>query len=332
MFHIDPYLFFFILIALNYLSPVALILAIVFLAVARLRVRKGFRTTAYVCIAWLVAAAGVNLSVLIPSIRSQRTQDQYRDAHTRQVTQPLTIDGNQYPVGTTLHLRDDDHSVDSGTLPVPTLVNGLPITGDFELPADEGSIDGGQIRNKITGTLTQPRVLDKIPCAPGTFAFSTVEIACTLAQPITLHGFAIAAGTRFALLHEAGEDHITQLSLASPALIFDSMYPAGSILRPMGRTASEIEHLAQGTSGLVDVCLPDGGKLTLGGANLPGPVDVAYSPDRIEVVVGCPSFSPRSEDRPDGTFELHGKHFYSGTYTLATQQWSELEPPVSQRN
>ncbi len=328
MFHIDPYLFFFILIVLNSLAPVALILAIVFLAVAKLRARSGFRITAYVCIAWLVTAAGVNLSVLIPSIISNRTQQQYRDAHTHQVSQPETIDGNQYPAGTTLHMRDDDHSVNSGTLSSPAVINGLPISGDFELPADEGSVDDGRIRNKITGTLTEPRVLDNVPCAPGAFAFSSVEIACTLAKPMTLHGFNIAGGTRFALLHEAGADHITQLSLAAPTLIFDSTYPAGTILRPMGRTASDIGHITQGTSGLVDVCMPAGSQLALGEAHLFGPVDLLYNLDRIELVTGCPGVIDHPPPQK-GSIELHGKHYDSASVDLKLQQWSELAPATS---
>ena len=324
MFHNDRYFFLFVLIVLNSVSPVALILASVFLSVSKLRARKGFRVTAYVCVAWLVVAAGVNLSVMIPSIRSQRSLDQYRDAHARQLSQPETIDGNQYPAGTTLHLREDNHSVNSGTLPVPALINGLPITGEFELPEDEGSVDGGRIHNKITGTLTEPRVLNKIPCAPGAFAFSSVEIACTLAQPISMHGFPMAGGTRFALLHEAGQDHITQLSLASPALIFDSTYPAGTILRPMSRTASDIQHIAQGTSGLVDVCMPAGSQLPLGEARLSGPVDLLYNLDRIEVVIGCPGVIDHPPDPRKGSIELHGKHYESATVDLKLQQWSEL--------
>ncbi len=321
MFRFDPYLGFLLIILLTYLSPVALVLAIVFLAVPRLRRNRRYRIAAYVCIAWLVVALSVDLATTIPMTRSMQEQDRYREAHTRQLSQPETIDGNQYPARTTLHLREDGHSVNAGTLPAPTLVNGLPVTGDFALPADEAGI-----HNKITGTLTQPRMLADIPCAPGPFAFSTAEVACTLARPITMHGFQIAGGTRFALLHESGEEHITELTLAAPITLFDSPFPAGSILQPMRSNASDIEHLAQNTSGSLDVCLPAGSTLMLGQARLVGTVDLAYNVDRIEVVYGCPGVHPSGNTGPAGFIDYQGKHFQSGSLDLKTHLWSELDP------
>ena len=321
MFHFDPYLGLLLIIVLTFLSPVALILAIVFLIVPRLRHNRRYRIAAYVCIAWLAVALSVDLATLIPSSRSIQAMDKHRDEHTRRLSQPETIDGNQYPAGTTLLMREDNHSVNSGTLAAPTLVNGLPLSGDFQLPADEASI-----HNKVTGTLTKPRTLGDIPCAPGPFAFSTAEVACTLARPITMHSFPIAGGTHFALLHESGEEHITELTLAAPITIFDSPFPAGSVLQPMRSNASDIEHLAQNTSGSLEVCLPAGSQLMLGQARLVGTVDLGYNVDRVEVVFGCPGVKLSGETGPAGFIDYHGKHFQSGALDLKTHLWSDLDP------
>ena len=319
MFHFDPYLRLLLLVVLNYLSPVAFILAVVFLAFPKLRSNPRYRTAAYVSLAWLIVAAAVDFVTIIPNIRSRQEQDRYRESHTRQLTQPETIDGNQYPAGTTLHMREDNHSVNAGTLPSPAVINGLPLNGDFTLPADEASI-----HNKITGTLTEPRTLDQIPCAPGPFALSTAEISCTLARPIAMHGFQIAGGTHFALLHEFGEDHITKLTLAAPVTIFDSPFPAGSVLQPMRSNASDIEHLAQNTSGMLDVCLPGGSELLLGQAKLSGVIDLEYHVDHIQVVYGCGGILPAGQ--PIGFIDYQGRRFQSGRLDLKTHLWSDLDP------
>ncbi len=307
------------LILLRLLFPFAVAGAAVCFALPSLRARTSARVAGFFC----CAIIAINLALTIytgGAYAIRKASDApFFVTHSRHLTQAQTIDGNSYPAGSDLVTQPGGSRVGSGTLPTPASILGIPLIAKFTITGD----DTGTY-SEVTGTLAAAQTIDTLPCAANApIVHSSTGTTCRLAQGTTLHGFPLAPGSSAALRKQDGQQLLTRITLAAPLTIFDSPFPAGTMLGPMSSTAPSLEHLAAFTSGVLDLCLPAGAHMPFDQAILIGPVELTYNPDRIQILAGCPGFD---SPQPSGSFTYQGKQFSAGSLSRTSHTWSDLQP------
>jgi hypothetical protein len=111
---------------------------------------------------------------------------------------PMVLDGMLFPAGSAVYESEDPpHHVKSGSVPISTVVLGLPIVGDFNIEYS----DGPEAKPFLPGgELTGPADIGGVPCGPGGFEYSVdakgeEETECTLAHDLPVAHLAGWQGT-----------------------------------------------------------------------------------------------------------------------------------------
>lgn len=212
---------------------------------------------------FLVLDAATLLLALGAAFEPQRLS-RARDAYVEwslnyDLRRPRMLGGVRFPAGSHVML-DQDGEVQSGTLPAPTVIAGLPLVGNFVGRRDE----------VLLGTLAAPATVEGVPCGPGRLSRSSGgSVSCILARDHAFAGHMFAAGQPFGV--EVLPGYATWLdhgTLARPELLFGVSWPAGAILDGIPADATP-ERLAHGTAPadkLYEVCLLPGQSADVPGA------------------------------------------------------------------
>ncbi|MDR3447751.1 MULTISPECIES: hypothetical protein [Dyella] len=119
--------------------------------------------------------------------------------YTHHLSSPKVYDDLHFPAGSTVVQSTwEPHDVSGGTLPVETMLLGLPIRGDFSIAVTGGD---NPTRYVSEGVLTRPTAIHGLPCAAAKFkqGFDTSSeketVDCTLAADHVVGELALPAGT-----------------------------------------------------------------------------------------------------------------------------------------
>ena len=300
--------------ALVFVGPFLLAAAIVILALPALRRRTGLRRTAYgvlaTCAVLLVCAlpAGVALLDFAP-----------RHSTTHRLNAPRTFGGILFPAGSTIHVWPEDDKVESGTVPSPTVIEGLPLIGDFRFPTGADPV--------FTGTLATPHNLDGIPCAPGPVRVYGPEVVrCVLAQDYAFEEHLLAAGQDMELYRPSEPlppgaayfpPELRFGVLARPEVLFGTSWPAGTVV---GGIKASPGQMAGKPWGEVVFCLPDGKTADIGAATLHGFIAYYVRDDYLRVFTQCDLVPERGYDM-SGHVQVGPDRFHIGARLDDASPW-----------
>ncbi len=178
------------------------------------------------------------------------------------------VSGVPFPAGTTLHMTEDG-SVDRGNVPVPTAIAGLLLVGEFEI-----GLQG------VTGTLAEPAEIDGVPCAADKVYRDKdwghewpAHVECILARGTAINGHDVAEGTKVAVSSKpSGERQLYIGTLAHAELLFDVMWPAGTVLHGTAASGQQLAHAPASPGEEVSFCTPEGQDVSVPGVVLHGKV------------------------------------------------------------
>lgn len=316
-------------LALVYAGPVILAAALLLLAVPGLRRRTGPRRTAYGLLGTLAVLFAAALPVVLSELGSARRQRAY-DARTRTLAAAEVLGGIAFPAGSTVHVSEAG-TPEFGTLPEPTTVLGLPLVDAFTLDVeytDDGSRPGGVSR----GTLAGAADIRGIPCGAGPFRQGDGTTRCTLARD---HGFAghhLAAGQPMEVFQASTADPpVLQFgTLARPELLYDIVWPAGTVLGPVKEPPDRMAHGPGPEGEVIHFCIPSGAAVDIGGATLHG--FAAYGVlERKRTVSPFCTILPEGTGQRDGYAQAGPDRFTWGERADAgapwtwTERWEALE-------
>ncbi len=321
----------------------ALLLACIFLLIPALRRNLITRSLGILCaiVAAITPISGTIVFLQFGTIMASESLGKVQRTH--RLTSPQTFAAIHFPAGSMVVLQQDHPDyLETATVPTPTLVHGLLLSGTFSMPAPmPGDSPGG-----LSGTLAQPATIAGLPCAAAPININATFTSCLLAHSVDLHGFTLASGTYVQTRQQpTGGFLLEQASLAAPTPIFEALYPAGTIFTPEDMQASRAAHLPYPPSGMMLACLPPGGQVTLGGAVLTGPISISYSGDGAQLQTSCP-YKAGDQDiqNPPTTpgFGLfHNIRFIQGMYDPKLNTWTDLyntdtpnvgDPPLEQKH
>jgi len=187
----------FTLLALLIAVPVTIILAL--LGIKRsIRRSRFWRYGLPICVAFVL----LQLMLLFNhGDIEQAYADALRQHYTHHLSEPKVYDGLQFPAGATVVLTTwEPHTVSTGTLPVETMLLGLPVHGDFSI--DVAGYDK-PVRYLSEGVLSRVAEIRGVPCAAGKFSHrvdsSKDSVDCTLAADHAIGDLVLPAGTRASL-------------------------------------------------------------------------------------------------------------------------------------
>ncbi len=203
----------------------------------------------------------------------------------------------------------------------PTTFNGTLLPAGSTIQADS---DGA-----IFGTISQPTVIAGIPCAAGEINLNPTFTYCVLGRNFIFHGFPQAAGTHIQVRGAAGEGDsriLEQGTIAAPTLLFDTLYPAGTLMAFEATSPSASAHLPAAT-GIQPICLAPGASVQIQGATLFGPYRIDYTGTTIQLTPTCNYlFSPAPVARAThGHGMSRGTPFTHATYDTQTAQWTNVD-------
>ena len=263
--------------------------------------------TAYASLA-TVAALLAAASPALLDIARQAYRDLRTEAATYHLSAPRTFAGMEFPSGSTVHLDDNGHPTD-GHVPVPTMVAGLPVIGDFVIyqPTNDPSLT-------IRATLALPAAIRRIPCGPGPVTSNPRTTRCIPAHEIDFAGHTLAAGRPIVILTPPDDApaRLRLSTLARPELLFDVEWPAGTIidgsLKGIRTPPAAMAHApSPAESDYVMLCIPPGTAAQLPDATLSGAMQYGVFRDGRSARSGCSGLP--WEDRITG----HDGHAQVGT-------------------
>lgn len=315
--------------ALVFAGPFLLGGGILLLAIPALRRRRGLRRTAYGMLAACPALLLCAVPVLEDMLSPLRYSLQMRAAR-HHLSAPQTFDGIQFPAGSTVQLSITDGKVESGNVPVPTVIAGLPLVGDFDLL--------GEIDFYVkSGTLAAPAVVNDVPCAPGPIRFSFLDPSttrCVLARDHEFQGHWFAGGQAFEVVRHRQPrpddeaffpDQVQFGVLAKPEALFGTTWPAGTMVGGITDRPEEMTPEADGQD--VAFCLPDGATADIGVATLHG--FIAYyvrSSGYLRVFTECKLVPERGHDM-SGYVQVGPDRFHIGSRSDRASPWTWSTEP-----
>ncbi len=272
-----------------------------------------------------IDAAGLLLLVvaLVPEIQQEKQADRRQrayDSRTMHLAEPQLLAGVAFPAGSTVHLNEDG-SIDKGALPVPTLIDGLPLIGDFESSA-----------MTLDGTLAAPAEVAGVPCAAGAVRwYKGDSVDCTLEHGIAVAGHDLAAGAQ---IDVAGR-MLYAGRLAHAELLFDVLWPAGTVLHGTSASPEQLAHASAPTDdasvsrdGKVSLCPPGNQTVQVPGIMLHGKVSYQVANDGSRLVyAGCPDRDQPLES--DGYITAGADRHSRGRQanTGSPWQWDDYQTP-----
>ena len=179
--------------ALVFVGPILLGAGILLLAVPSLRRDPAKRRTAY----WVLGVCPVLLLVGSPALMIWL--EPYINAYEKrsnhyELSASRTLGGIAFPAGSTVQMSSSSVGrwVESGRVPVPTVIGGLPLIGQFTLNNQFDYVF-------VTGTLASPADLNGVPCGPGPADYyhgeGNLRTGCVLARDYDLNGVVLAGGS-----------------------------------------------------------------------------------------------------------------------------------------
>lgn len=302
-------------LALLFIGLPALVVALILKASPRPALRRLARV--------LLAADATTFAVMIGAgagpLLSNLWQGYGTYRRTYHLTDPRVLAGVSFPASSTVYLNEDG-SIARGTLPVPAVIAGLPLVGEF------GTEGWGPA---YKGTLAAPFEVEGVPCKAGqVWWLPGARVSCVLDRGYTFAGHDLAAGTRITLnILTTGERHLEAGTLSHPELLFNVLWPAGSVLGSTSATATP-ERLAHGSvpeGERVDLCLMSGETVSIPGATLHGTITYSVKGEQRRVTSGCypalegPLMGPRYPD--DGYVEVGADRYVEGRRQGADLPW-----------
>lgn len=311
----------------------ALVCAIVF-GVPALRRKRAARTAGFASLA-LAATCPLGLAVSLMLAAGVQTFDIASLANRHHhLTKPEIFFGTTYPAGSVVVVNEKGDALESGTLSQPTVVEGVPLIGDFTRSAGDGPST-----TSVSGVLATDTMLHTAPCAGRSKATYAVEyVNCILAHDVTLNGLPLAGGTYVALRKDVQNDDfvLQQGALSAPVLLFGTVYPARTVVAPdYASVPAGTETLADllrqpvdpHESGIRIVCLQPGATVPLEDAVLHGPLGINYMADRTDVSTYC-AFRIADQDVPageDGFITRGTQTFRDGGVDAKSHTWKVYE-------
>jgi hypothetical protein len=144
------------------------------------------------------------------------------------LSEPSIVDGIAFPAGTRLQF-DKYRQVESGIFPSPTLIQGLLLTGRFEV--EHNAFANPRI---WAGVLARETEIEGVPCAGGEFQrpdwVSPEILKCRLARDFDFLGFPLASGSLIELYPAYGPKRLERGTLRTSAILFDVEWPAGTAI------------------------------------------------------------------------------------------------------
>jgi hypothetical protein len=196
-----------------------------------------------------------------------------------ELTEPRLVDGMAFPAGTKLQLNKQGE-VESGTLPSPTPIQGLLLTGNFKV--EHSAFAKPRV---WAATLARAAEIEGIPCAEGPFeqpdAVSPQILKCRLAKDFDFLGYPLAAGSRIELYPARAPSRLQHGVLRTSLILFDVEWPAGTAV-DVETAAAELRHgpIADRSARL---CVPAGATVMIGGAEVHGAVEILTGGTRISL-------------------------------------------------
>jgi hypothetical protein len=288
-----------------------LVIAGLILASRRRRAHRGWRWSAFMLIG-LVAVCAVPLVLYF----GQKAADSMRlEARTFRPDRPTLIDGMLFPPGSMVVRQDDGGRVSYGSVPVATIIVGVPLIGAFRL----GGADGETTVED--GTLARNALIRDIPCGPGKVVSRPETTNCVLSRDFHFIGHDLAGGSEIEVYRSPLDEPVSLArgTLGRPETLFDTVWPAGTLFTGNGNDAAErIAHYpGPQTTGFM-LCVPLGATATLGAAELHGPMGVNLNGDRILVWSFCED-APGAE--PPGYAMVGGARFSEGVRESVADAW-----------
>lgn len=311
--------------ALLYAGPVLLGAAVLLLAIPAARRLAATRRTAYGMLAVLMLLA-LGASPFLASLLGDARRARAFQARTHHLAAPQTFDDTMFPAGSTVHVSETG-TPEFGSLPVPTPVLGLPLVGDFALDVDYSADRGSHPVGVTSGTLAGPADIGGIPCGPGPLAWRDGSTRCTLAHDHVFAGHVLAAGQPLEVFRSsADQPYVLQFgALARPELLYDVLWPAGTILGPVSEPSGRMAHGPGPDSLLVRFCVPSGATADIGGAVLHGFAAFGVLGHRRSVAPIC-TVMPNSPVSHDGYAQVGALRFTWGERPDATSPWTWNTP------
>ncbi len=307
-----------------YLLPALVLACIVFLipALRRNRIARAFGFF-FVFIAAICPISGAVTFFQFGAMLASDSLDLRQRTH--HLKTPETLAGILFPAGSTITLQQGHPDfIESRTLSQPTAIYGYPLIGDFTMEAPNEDHIGKQ----LSGTLAQPTLIQGLPCAAAPINTNQSFTNCTLAQPFTFHGFSLAPGkTIQTRLQPNGDILLDGATLAVPTLIYDILYPAGTDINLDGRSAAAIAHQPFPDASTLFIGLHTKARITLGNADLQGPLTLHYYGHNIDIENACPERNGQTVPDTDPTCGfglLAGTRFTAATYDQNNHIWTDL--------
>ncbi len=259
--------------AFLYLAIPAVLAALAILIVPAWRRRRRVRRFAY-GILGIIAFLGVTGAPMV-LYEIDRTLGPLIRRTT--LPEPRIVDGLAFPAGTRLQF-DKNWQVESGFFPTPTLVQGLLLTGKFEVEHNPFT------KPRIwAGVLARETEIEGVPCAPAEFQqpdwVSPEILKCRLAKDFDFLGYPLASGSLVELYPAFGPKRLERGTLRTSVILFDAEWPAGTAIASE-RDAATLLH-APIADYLARLCVPQGGFIVFNGVEAHGAVEIATGGSRI---------------------------------------------------
>ena len=228
------------------------------------RRKRGTRRFAY-SILGIIAILGV---IGAPGVLYEAERELGPLFRRLELAEPRTVDGIAFPAGTRLQMNKYG-KVESGIFPGPTPVQGLLLTGRFEV---EHGLFGFEKPRIWAGTLARAAEIEGVPCAEGPFKqpdwTSPPNLKCRLAREFDFLGYPLAKGSLVELYPAFRPTRLDHGILSRPMILFDIGWPAGTAVAP-DSDAATLRHAALADR-LARLCVPQGGTVTISGAEVHG--------------------------------------------------------------
>ncbi len=234
-------------------------------------------------------------------------------SQTYHLTAPRVLAGVRFPAGSTVFMDGDD--IDHGDVPVPTVIAGVPLVGEFVANHEVVGL----------GTLAAPAEVRGVPCGSGRVSFSTGgSISCILSREFSFVGHALAPGQPISISSIEGYGRwLEEGTLARPERLFDVLWPTGSILSGIQDETARPE----GSPGLPDlraeVCLLSDEAVPIPGATLHGTLTYSVLGEKRWVASGCGHLDEKDRAGSREGYAEVGRHrFVQGQRSSGKSSWS----------
>ena len=309
-------------LALTYVGGPLAALALLLLVVAASRRITALRWTGWGLLAF-VGGLALCATPVLQEAWSGHTREQAFARATHTLSSPQTFGGTAFPAGSTVHVNEESGRPEFGAVPVPTVIDGLMLIGDFRLEREH-------LRDADTiaeGTLAAPAVIQGIPCGRGALVAQDEITRCVLDQGYDFDGHVLARG-QVVEIYRSPLDEPAQLrrgTLARSELLYDVSWPAGSIIG--GGIALPPDRMGHGPGpdGSIEFCVPKGFELHAPWAVLHGLMSLTVQGDRLLVSQVC-SILPEGSVDLDAYAQVGAARYGSGERPTRDAAWTWSDP------